>query len=192
MVIKKGETKKTTITLNEIEVAIAKYYGIRKHIIVPNVSWGFCWKDKDGWHSMHECDMFIIRKSGYAIEVEIKRTKSDLLNDFKKRHGHVSTKIREFYYAIPEEKADEWSKLIPEHAGIITYYKYVQDIWDRKKSRWTDKTKWVMGVKTMRKAKINKFSVKLTTEEQFKIARLGTLRIWNLKEKMIKNNGNFR
>ena len=49
-----------------------------------------------------------------------------------------------------------------------------------------------MGVKTMRKAKINKFSVKLTTEEQFKIARLGTLRIWNLKEKMIKNNGNFR
>jgi len=42
MVIKKGETKKTTITLNEIEVAIAKYYGIRKHIIVPNVSWGFC------------------------------------------------------------------------------------------------------------------------------------------------------
>ena len=71
-----SNAKKINITLPEIELAIAKYYGTREHIIVPNISWGFDY--------MHECDMFIIKKSGYAVEVEIKRSKNDLINDFKK------------------------------------------------------------------------------------------------------------
>lgn len=185
MTIKK--TKNATISTTEVELAIAKYYGTRQHIIVPNISWGFSWNDKWGWHSMHECDMFIIKKTGYAVEVEIKRSKGDLLNDFKKRHKHESDKIREFFYAIPENKVDEWSKLIPKHAGIIAYWKYEESIWDKKNHRWSNKTKWIVKAKTVRNAEINKNAIKLTTEEQLKIARLGTLRIWNLKEKLIKN-----
>lgn len=177
-------------TITEIELSIARYYGTREHIIVPNISWGFSWNDNMGWHSMHECDMFIIKKTGYAVEVEIKRTKSDLLNDFKKRHKHESDKIREFFYAIPKDNLDEWSKLIPKHAGIITYEKYEEEIWDKKRHIWSNKTKWVVKARRIRDAETNKSAMKLTTEEQLKIARLGCLRIWNLKQKLIKDEKN--
>jgi hypothetical protein len=184
------KTKKPLITINEIEIAVAKHYGTRQNIIVPNISWGFSWNDKWGWHSMHECDVFVIKKTGYAVEIEIKRSKSDLLNDFKKRHKHESTKIRELFYAIPEENLDEWSKLIPKHAGIITYEKYEEEIWDKKKKQWSGKTKWVTLARRKRNATPNKDAIKLTIEEQLKIAKLGTMRIWNLKEKMVKNEQN--
>ena len=174
-----SNAKKINITLPEIELAIAKYYGTREHIIVPNISWGFDY--------MHECDMFIIKKSGYAVEVEIKRSKNDLINDFKKTHHHKSDRIREFFYAIPKDKADEWSKLIPKHAGIIVYWKCEEEIWDRKKHRWSDKTRWVTRAGRIRNAETNKNGRKLTAEEQLKVARLGTMRIWNLKQKLIKN-----
>ncbi len=174
------------ITVQEIELAIAKYYDTRQHIIVPNVSWGFTWGENNGEY-IHECDVFIIKRNGYAVEVEIKRSKTDLLNDFKKKHQHKSEKIREFFYAIPKDKVDEWSELIPKHAGIIAYWKYEENIWDRKKQKWLDETKWVVRAGKIRNAEINKTATKLTTEEQLKIARLGCLRIWNLKEKLIKN-----
>lgn len=53
----------------EIETAIAMKLDIRKHIIVPNISWGA---------GLHECDLLVINKSGYATEIEIKISKSDL------------------------------------------------------------------------------------------------------------------
>ena len=67
---RKRVVKTKLITTIEMEVAIAAYFGFRQNIIVPNISWGFM---------NHEADMFIVRKSGYAIEIEIKRSKSDLL-----------------------------------------------------------------------------------------------------------------
>jgi len=176
--MRKRATPSKILTVQEIEVAIARYYGTRQHIIVPNISWGFDY--------IHECDLFIIKKNGYAVEVEIKRTKADLINDFKKPHKHKSNKIREFLYAIPKDNLDEWSKLIPKHAGIIVYWKNEEEIWDTKKRKWTGKKKWVFGAKIIKSAEINKLATKLTIEEQFKIARLGCLRIWNLKEKLIK------
>lgn len=184
--VRKKTERNKIITVQEIELAIAKYYGTRQHIIVPNISWGFTW-GKNNSEYIHECDMFIIKRTGYAVEVEIKRSKTDLLNDFKKKHQHKSEKIREFFYAIPKDKVDEWSKLIPKHAGIIAYWKYEESIWDRKKRKWSDETKWVVRAGRIRNAEINKTATKLTTEEQLKIARLGCLRIWNLKEKLIKN-----
>jgi hypothetical protein len=171
--------KSKQISVNEIEVAIARHYGTREHIIVPNISWGF--------NYIHECDMFIIKRNGYAVEVEIKRSKTDLLNDFKKIHNHKSDKIREFFYAIPKDNIDEWSKYIPKHAGIIVYWKTEDEIWDKKARKWTGKTKTVVRARRVRDAEINKSANKLTTEEQLKVARLGTLRIWNLKQKLIKN-----
>jgi hypothetical protein len=176
------KTRIPAITTTEIELAIARYYGTREHIIVPNISWGFDY--------MHECDMFIIKKNGYAVEVEIKRSKSDLINDFKKPHHHKSNRIREFFYAIPKKNLEEWGKLIPKHAGIIVYWKTKDEIWDKKKRRWSGEFKWVTRAGRIRNAEINKTARKLTTEEQLKVARLGCLRIWNLKQKLIKDEAN--
>jgi len=167
---KKRVVKKKPITTIEMELAIAKYFGIRQHIIVPNISWGL--------PGMHECDLFIIKKSGVAVEVEIKRSKSDFLADFNKGHNHVDRqhRITEFYYAMPEDLYEKCKDLIPEGAGIITCERYTNY-----------KKEEVVVAHTKRQPKRIKGSRSLTAEEQFKIARLGTMRIWTLKQKLIKN-----
>ena len=73
------------MTLFEIEEAVARYYDYRSHIIVPNVSWGW---------DIHECDLIVVRPSGYAIEIEIKRSRADIKADGDKRHGHVDRQNR--------------------------------------------------------------------------------------------------
>lgn len=62
----------------ELEIAIMEYFGIRQNLIVPNVSWGM--------NGLHECDVLILSKAGYATEVEIKISKPDLLKDRDKKH----------------------------------------------------------------------------------------------------------
>ena len=42
---------KNKLSYTEIELAIAKYFDIRKNIIIPNISYGF---------NIHECDLFIM------------------------------------------------------------------------------------------------------------------------------------
>ena len=68
-------------TLYEMECAVARYMDFRTNLVVPNVSWGF---------EVHECDLLIVTKTGYAYEVEIKRSKADLKKDIEKKHGHNS------------------------------------------------------------------------------------------------------
>ncbi len=154
-----------------MEIAISKYFGIREHIIVPNISWGF--------KRMHECDLFIIKKSGIAIEVEIKRTKSDLIADFKKEHHHYDkdNRITELYFAMPEEMYENCKDLIPEGAGIIVCYRYTHP----------QKRTEEVGAYVKRNSKRIRGSRKLTVEERLRIAHLGTMRIWSLKQKLIKN-----
>ena len=41
------------ITTPEMELAIVKLFNFRKHIIIPNISYGFV---------SHECDLFLIKK----------------------------------------------------------------------------------------------------------------------------------
>lgn len=151
-----------------MEFAIAKYFNYRLNIIVPNISWGF---------NIHECDIFLIRKSGYVIEIEIKRSIADLKKDFEKKHNHIDKKnrIAEFYYAIPEELYEKAKDLIPENAGIIVIFKYTGS-----------KNREFLAAATRKKAIRIKNARKLTKEEQFRIAVLGTMRIWKLKDKIIK------
>ena len=157
--------KEKQITTIEMEEAISRLFGIRTHIIVPNISWGLV--------GMHECDVFIVKTSGCAVEVEIKRSKSDLLADFKKKHNHDDERIKEFYYALPDKLLETCEELIPEHAGII----------ECRRNPWS---KGIVKASIKRKAKIRKGYRKLTMEEQFKVAKLGTMRIWSLKQKLIK------
>lgn len=145
----------------EMEEAVARHFGIRQNIIVPNVSWGFY---------IHECDLLIIRKSGCLLEVEIKITKADLKKDLKKEHQHIDGRIKELWFAIPEYLEDS-IEYIPKHAGIITVYD----------NEWTKS----LCCHTLRDPIVNNKAEKLYENEKFMIARLGTMRIWGLKRKII-------
>lgn len=161
--------KTKPISTQEMEVAIAKMFGIRTHIIVPNISWGL--------PGMHEVDLFIIKPSKFVVEVEIKRSKSDFLADFKKGHNHVDKqkRISEFYYAFPIDIYEKCKDLVPENAGIIVCERFINY-----------RNVEIVNARIKRKAKWIKDSRKLTEEEQLKVARLGTMRIWRLKEKLNK------
>lgn len=163
MTVRKRASRIKPITTVEMELAIASKFGIRTNIIVPNISWGLV--------GMHECDVFIIKSTGYCVEVEIKRSKSDLLADFKKTHNHKDrrNRIKEFYYCFPESMLATCEELIPKETGIITCRRHGNGVF----------------AKFHRDPIPNRLAVKLSHEEQFKVARLGTMRIWSLKKKLI-------
>ena len=160
-----NKLKKTTnklVSTSEMEVSIAKYFGIRTHIIVPNLSWGFF---------KHECDLFFIRNSGYGFEVEIKRSVSDFRVDFKKKHGHIDKKNRivQLYYAFPIELLPKVIEEVPPECGVITVERL---------------NNGVCATRVVRDATRRKDARPLTEKEQLKVARLGVLRIWSLKDKL--------
>lgn len=140
----------------DIELALCSFLDYRVNLIVPNVSWGMF---------SHECDLLVLTKSGYASEVEIKVDKYDLIKDKLKRHKHKDyrNRIKYLYFAIPfylEDCIDH----IPGHAGVIIVGEDLR-------------------CKIIRKPKrIGKY--KFSMEERYQIARLGALRIWNLKRKI--------
>lgn len=151
------------LTTHEIECRVAGFFNYRQNIVVPNISWGM---------GIHECDLLIVRNSGYGIEVEIKISKSDLKKDREKQHQHISNKIKELWFAIPDYLKD-CTEFIPERAGILVldrdvYYGRVY-----------------INLRILRKAKVNKSAVRFTDQERMKIAHLGTMRIWNLKQNII-------
>jgi len=153
------------LTCLDIEIAVANFFNPRLNIIVPNVSWGLF---------LHECDMLVLTKSGYAYEIEIKTDKYDLIKDSKKKHGHFNIKLSRLYFAIPDYLSDYISH-IPERAGILIVSE---------------------GgfVELKRKPEI-KNEYRFTDKERLKLAELGTMRIWNLKRivRNIKNeNCNLR
>ena len=141
----------------DMEIAVAQYFGYRQNTVVPNISYGL-------W--IHEVDVLIISKSGYATEVEIKTSISDLKADLNKKHGHSSNKIKYLYFAIPEELKEKALPLIPERAGLIIVKQ------DQYKYLWCEVIKSPM---------VNKEARALTQEELTKLGYLAALRIWNLK-----------
>ena len=155
--------EKKKLTYTEIELAIANYYGTRQNIIVPNcfINWGT--------KADHECDLIVVSQSGYAEEVEIKRSLSDFKADFKKKHGHIDPRLKYLYYAMPDYIYAQCKDMIPESAGV-----YVITL------------KYGRPVVQCAKVAPKKECRKLTTGEVLKIARLGAMRIWKLKETNLK------
>jgi len=154
--------KSKSLTTKEIEYCVAKIFSINKNIIVPNISYGA---------HVHECDMFILNKFGYVTEVEIKISLSDLKKDLEKKHHHESNRIERLFFAIPAWMK-EYKDLIPSQAGIILIY----DIYESKSKG---------NYEYLRLPKPNKNAHKFTLEEQLNVARLGCLRIWNYKKKIV-------
>jgi len=150
----------------EVELRVAKHYNYRTNLIVPNVYWGL------GLN--HECDMLVVRGSGYAIEIEIKVDKYDLRNDKKKRKWYFTQYgriIKQTFFAVPLELADEINN-IPEGCGFITV--------DCNSSHYYDGC-----VDVVKTAKINRNAKKLDQYQILKLAKLGCMRIWSLKEHML-------
>jgi len=86
----------TDKTIEQIETLLVGYahspFYCRSHLVVPNVSWGFL---------NHEADLLVMSKAKLLTEIEIKRSWSDFIADFKKDHDHSHPLIARFYYAVP-------------------------------------------------------------------------------------------
>ena len=167
----------TQRTLYEIEVALAKseQFNYVKNIVAFNVN---------GVGSnlliCHECDMLILSKSGYLTEIEIKRSWSDFIADFSKKHSHENMGIiRYFYYCVPEcivDKVYEKLKIVDmSYSGIITYD---ENLKIKVKGALIDNSYVVRQTNPSRK---------LFLEEQLQVARYGAMRSVLLKEKLIRS-----
>ena len=155
----------------DMELALVSYFALGTNLIVPNVSWGMF---------AYECDLVVLTKSGYLYEIEIKISLSDLKKDCKKYHNHDDPHFKYLYFAIPfclAEKIGPEFKHIPNNAGVII-------VTDNGSRRWC---------KEVRKPKIRRGAPKTTIENRYKLARLGALRIWSLKQKIrrMKKGGNI-
>jgi hypothetical protein len=147
-----------------VEIATARHFNYRKNIIVPNVSWGIGLR--------YEADLVVLRPSGYAVEIEIKATESDIKRDLKKRAGHDGNHykygqlFRELWFSVPEHLA--FSKHFPDCAGILLVKKC-------KKSGYA---------RILRRPKIRKQAIKWPDTLRIKLLHLGLMRIWGLKENL--------
>ena len=151
------------ITAADIELAVSKHFGHRTTLMVPNVSWG--------WGLRYEADMVVIR-SGYAMEIEIKVTAADIVADTKKFHSHDAKVFRMLWFAVPEALAGH--PRIPAKAGIMAYCQRVYH-------PGTSSEYSVPTIEVRRAPQINKAATKISDEQRFGLARLGAMRIWDLK-----------
>ncbi|MCE1274149.1 MAG: hypothetical protein LWW75_06450 [Chlorobiales bacterium] len=158
-------------SVEEIEYWLAKEFNYRQNIVVPNVSWGL---------GLHECDLLVLRPSGYAAEIEIKRSLSDLKAEAKKNHIHASDKIREFWFAVPDEMKDEALSIISEHPGLLTYRPFEYTFTDGVVSR--------LLISRVRSPRLNTAARKFTPEERQKLLALAHMRIWTMKRQMARAN----
>ena len=148
----------------DIEVEVMRRFNVRRNVIVPNVSWGIT---DDHGIPLHECDVLILNERGYATEVEIKTSMSDLKKDMEKRHGHSHSLIKFLYFAIPRDMYERGAEdYIPEKAGIIVV--------------WEDMYGTIFS-KEVRKARQRKFFKKWDDNLRMQLYRLGMMRLYGLK-----------
>lgn len=142
-------------------------FDIGANLIVPNISWGI--------QGLHECDLLVLSKANYATEIEIKISKSDILKDAEKKHGHLHEYIANFYFAVPENLKDIALTIIPERAGLYVIKSVCH--------KWVEEYRNV--VELVRGCKRNRYAVKWSDKDRYDLARLGTMRILKMKEKIL-------
>ena len=157
----------------DMEVAVSNYFSPRTNLIVPNVSWGLFG---------HEVDLCVLSPAGYASEIEIKVSRSDLIKDKEKRHGHHEPMIKYLYFAIPEHLEKDIEH-IPERAGVlIVSWNEPFKMYGYKNPRM--EAGWYSCKKT--RAPQICYNRKWEDYERNSLLRLGAMRIWNLKTKLSK------
>lgn len=175
----------TERSLYEIEVALAKHFEyLKSNIVVFNVI-----GESYDIPINHECDCLVISKAGYLTEIEIKRSWSDFLNDFKKRHKVKEPSIKYFYYCVPEKLRDKvYDRLDEEvnknegfnYSGVITYDEDLNLVQGGKRIKsWKrigdyDYVDCALGWQ------------KLYLEQKLAIARLGCIKTIKEKKKIVE------
>lgn len=128
--------------------------------------------------------MLVLSKSGYLTEIEIKRSWTDFLADFKKGHHHESDLIKYFYYCVPKSILDKVYDYLYdnniEYTGIITYDEDLfLEIYQKKVKPFREGDNVSYYSPAMQNYR------KLFLEEQLELARYGAMRSILLKEKII-------
>lgn len=169
----------TKRSLLEIEIALSKHstFSFLRNILAFNVL-----GEGSEFYIGHECDMLVLSKSGYLTEIEIKRSWSDFLADFKKGHNHDSELIKYFYYCIPEDlldKAyDKLQELDVDYSGIITYSENLNIQLHGKRVIVQGEERYIYPAQ--------RHFRKLFLEEQLQIARYGAMRVVRIKESLLR------
>lgn len=171
----------TQPSIDEIEYWLARHFNYRQNLVVPNVSWGMGFR--------HELDLLVVRKSGYAFEVEIKRSIQDLKAELKKRHNHGSTgysspDIRELWFAYPVEIKDAAQEFLAQHfprAGQLSYE--LRQAETGHNGYYSYKLPRRLKIKTECRPKINTAAKRLSEKQRQDILRLAAMRVWSLKKK---------
>jgi len=155
-VIETSPKKALPLTALDIEIAVAKHFDYRSHVIVPNVFWGL------GFN--HELDVLVMSGSGYVTEIEIKTSRADLRRDLKKTHGHRSLKICRHFLAVPKSLSAFAIELFPQDWGVLGV---------------DEGNQWV---EVLRNAKRNKNAKPLETSDINHLYKLASMRTWTLKQ----------
>lgn len=159
--MRKNKAMDTKLTVREIEEMLVEYEGgTRKNICVPNVSFSML---------NHEADLIVVNKSHYATEFEIKRSYEDFVADFAKKHRHEAEWIYRFVYVLPLSIKDKAMKFLED-----TGRKDSTCIWFYSEEPWIAEK---IGIPHNPKGR------KMYLEELLKLARLGVIRYWNLRDK---------
>lgn len=178
----------TNLSIEQIENLIVgmEDFCIRRHIVVPNVSWGFL---------NHEADLLVCSKDGYLTEIEIKRSWQDFKKDFKKDHTHNDEKLTYFYYAVPEKiamavmqhlyvvesftnrfgthtKITGYTENNPHHCGLIVY--------GTKSSQYFPDHNYA----EIKHHAARMSGYKCEAKDKYQLMRLGLMRVWNCKKKI--------
>jgi len=153
----------------DIELAVVDLFDERKQLIIPNVSWGF--------GINYEADLMVTNGSGYLYEIEIKTSRSDMRADLKKAVQHNCRYVKRLYFAFPEKLLEYAGEILPDDVGLIAVY-----------LRRDDSPKAIIK----RKPKDRKDAQKMDLRKQYDLARLGALRIWNLKRQIWSKNPKFK
>lgn len=168
-----------------MEIALMKRFDIRQNLIVPNIT------HMSRTKLTFECDLLILSNSNYATGVEIKVSKGDLKNDLKKSHikcldhdlfNNIKPtefwfkEFKYFYYAVPEELKQDALDQIPDFCGLLIAERYID--WEKKER---------ISIREIKNPTFL-FNTKWTDKDKYEAARLGSMRILKLKEKIVGSN----
>lgn len=154
----------------ELERLVVEHFNYRRNLIVPNVFWG--------WGLNYEADLVVVTQAGYAAEVELKVSKSDLRADAKKRHSHDAAVFKRLWFAMPEDIFEE--SLVPDRAGVLLAREQTAKRRYGRQAKKISPVGWELRVHrkpTDTKAKA------IDDVRRLKLAKLGCMRVWKLKER---------
>ncbi len=171
------------VTKDDMEIAVARFAGIQRNLVIPNLSHSFF---------AHECDVVSVSQAGYMTEYEIKTSLADLRREWGKQrwkwHRYYrdnpnpnrftrdgfSDLIRQYIICVPDAIGDRALPLIPDDigAGLFTFDErpYFPEA----------------GLFISRKLahpRINASARKLTLAEREHIGRLMAMRYWGQRRR---------